>query len=197
MPSIPVFVDSPLATRLTNVFQQHHRLMDADVKRLLLIDDDVFEFPKLTYIRSQQESINLNKRKGPFVVISASGMCENGRVRHHLKHAVSDEKNTIVIIGFQARYTLGRQLVERQPTVKIFDRQLPLKARVEKLNGLSAHADIEDFRWWYQQMAASGGIGQAFLVHGEEKPAQSLAGVIHDFCNEDPIIPQLYETYEV
>ncbi len=197
LPEIPVFVDSPLSTRLTGVFQHHQSLLDEEARRLLLVDDDLFQFPKLTYIRSQRESVALNRRKGPFVVISASGMCENGRVVHHLKHAVADERNTIVIIGYQAGHTLGRRLVERQPYVRIFDREFPLKAKVEKLNGLSAHADAEDFRWWFQHLADHGGVGQAFLVHGETDAAQSLATVIRDFCDEDPVIPQLFESYDI
>jgi metallo-beta-lactamase family protein len=134
---------------------------------------------------------------GPFVVISASGMCENGRVRHHLKHAVADERNTIVIIGFQARHTLGRRLVERQPYVKIFDREYPLRAKVEILNGLSAHADAVDFKWWFECLAAAGGAGRAFLVHGEPEAARSLAALVRDCCGEEPVVPELYQQVEV
>jgi metallo-beta-lactamase family protein len=197
LPAIPVFVDSPLSVRLTDVFRRHHSLMDDDAQRLLNRDDDLFEFPELTYIRTQQESAALNYRKGPFVVISASGMCENGRIRHHLKHAVSDKRNTIVIIGFQAAHTLGRKIIERQPELHIFNRRLPLKAKVEVLSGLSGHADINDFKWWYEKMAEDGGIGQAFLVHGEPESATALAQTIRDYCDEDPIIPELYESFEV
>eukprot|EP00913_Durusdinium_trenchii_P022838 g21442.t1 len=189
LPKIPVFVDSPLSVRLTDVYRRHHDIMDAQARQILDRDDDLFEFPELTYIRSQQESAALNHRRGAFVVISASGMCENGRIRHHLKHAVSDARNTIVIIGFQAQYTLGRRIVERQPKLHIFNRQQTLRAKVETVNGLSAHADINDFKWWYEKMAADGGVGQAFLVHGEPDAANALAQTIRDFCDEDPIIP--------
>jgi metallo-beta-lactamase family protein len=197
LPDMPVFVDSPLSTRLTDVYRRHQHILDDEAQRILENDDDLFTFPGLTYVRSQQESIALNRRKGSFVVISASGMCENGRVRHHLKHAVPHEQNTIAIIGFQAQHTLGRKLVEGQPTVRIFDRDLPLKAKVCKLNGLSAHADVEDFKWWYEQLASETGIGQAFLVHGERDSAESLAAILRDNCDEDPVIPELYQTVEV
>ena len=197
LPKIPVFVDSPLSTQLTSVYRHHQHVMDAEAQHLLQRDDDLFDFPDLSYINSQQESIALNRRKGAFVVISASGMCENGRVRHHLKHAIGNERNTVVIIGFQAEHTLGRRLVERQPSVQIFDREYLLRAKVEVLNGLSAHADVEDFKWWYEHLASQTGVGQAFLVHGERKSAESLATIIRDYCDEDPIIPELHQSFEV
>jgi metallo-beta-lactamase family protein len=196
LPRVPVYVDSPLAGRITEAYQDHHELMDAAALRTMRQGGGLFDFPMLTTIESQRDSMQLNRREGPFVVISASGMCENGRVRHHLKHAVGDEKNTIVIIGFQAQNTLGRRLVERQPTLKILDRLLLLEARVEVLNGLSAHADANDFRWFFEHMSRDSHIGRAFLVHGEPNAAGALAGMLHDLCDEDPVIPQLYESYE-
>jgi metallo-beta-lactamase family protein len=197
LPRVPVFVDSPLANRMTEIYQHHHELLDAAALRLLQSDGQLFDFPMLNYTQSQQESVRLNWREGPFVVISASGMCESGRVRHHLKHAVEDERNTIVLIGFQAEHTLGRRIAERQPTLTIFDRPYQLRARVEKLDGLSAHADAEDFKWYFSQMSAESHIGRAFLVHGERTAAQSLAGVLHDLCDEDPVIPTANESFEV
>ena len=138
LPRMPIFVDSPLANRVTEVFSRYRELFDAAALRVLRHDRDLFDFPMLTCIESPQQSMELNRREGPFVVIAASGMCENGRVRHHLKHAVEDERNTIVLIGFQAAHTLGRRLAERRPTVKILDRVFTLRARVESLGGLSA-----------------------------------------------------------
>jgi len=197
LPPVPVFVDSPLSNRLTDVYRRHQHIMDDEAQRVLATDDDLFDFPGLEYVQSRQESIALNRQKGAFVVISASGMCENGRVRHHLKNAVGDKRNTIVIIGFQAQHTLGRRIVERQPKVRIFDQVLPLEAKVETLNGLSAHADVEDFKWWYEHLASQTGVGQAFLVHGETESAQALAATIRDYCDVDPVIPELYQTFEV
>ncbi len=197
MPEIPVYVDSPLSTRITSVYSRHQEVLNMNAQKLMSLDDDLFEFPYLTYIRSNRESASLNYRKGPFVVIAASGMCENGRVRHHLKHAVADDRNTVLIVGYQAQNTLGRKIVERQERVRIFDRDYPLRAQVEVVNGLSAHADVEDLKWWYEQMASQTGIGQAFLVHGERDSAEALASVLNDYCDEDVIIPDLYESYEV
>ena len=196
-PRMPVFVDSPLATRLTDLHREHPQHFDEAAKKTLATDDDLFSFDFLTYIRDRRESMDLNHRPGPFVVISASGMCENGRVRHHLKHAVSDSRNAVCLIGYQAPNTLGRRIEERRPFVNILGRQLPLECRVEKIEGLSAHADVEDLRWWIREMSMRGGIGHCFLVHGEPDAARALAGVIRDDCNEDPIVPEFGDSFEV
>jgi metallo-beta-lactamase family protein len=197
LPKLPIFVDSPLANRVTDVFRQHSELFDAAAARVLGQDRDLFHFPMLTYVQSPQQSMQLNRREGPFVVIAGSGMCENGRVRHHLKHTVEDERNTIALIGFQAEHTLGRSIAERQPRVRIFDRSLELRARVESLSGLSAHADAEDFKWFFSHMSADSHIGQAFIVHGEAPAARAMAQLLHDLCDEDPTIPRLYESLQV
>lgn len=194
---MPVFVDSPLATRLTDVYRDYQRELNDKVLEKLKDDDDVFDFPTLRFVQSRDESMALNRRKGAFVVIASSGMCEFGRVVHHLKHAVSHEENEICIIGYQASHTLGRRLVERQPTVRIFGREYKLRANVQKINGLSAHGDADDLAWWIGQLAKRGGADNVFLVHGEPDSAQALARLIKDDCNTDPVIPALYETIEI
>ncbi len=197
LPRVPVYLDSPLSHKLTSVYRAHQDIMDAHAQRMLRVDDDLFGFDMLHSIRSVQESAELNRLPGPFVVISASGMCENGRVRHHLKHTLPDEKNTIVLIGYQAQHTLGRKLSEGKTPVNIFDRLVPVNATIEILGGLSAHADAEDFKWWFESLASEGGIGQAFLVHGEPDSARALAELIRDCCDEDPIIPEFGQTFDV
>ncbi|MEW4528552.1 MBL fold metallo-hydrolase [Maioricimonas sp. JC845] len=197
LPRIPMYVDSPLATRLTKIFRRYDHTMDEDVQATLQNDDDAFGFQTLTYVRTQQESIELNRMPGSFVVISASGMCENGRVVHHLKHAVSDERNTILLMGYQAPHTLGHHIADRRPYVRIFDREFPLRARVEQVEGLSAHADVNDFKWWFEAMSADSHIGQAFLVHGERRSAEALREVLRDLTDEEPVIPERNESFEV
>lgn len=194
---VPVYIDSPLATRLTEIYRDHQEDMDEDVRETLKCDDDIFDFEGLTYIRSRDESIALNRAEGPFVVISASGMCENGRVVHHIKHAVGDARNAILIIGFQGRHTLGRQLVEQRDTVRIFGRPYARRCHVETINGLSAHGDAEDLRWWFRNLQRNGGAGRAFIVHGEEKSAEALAKLIEDCCDERPAIPQFGDSFEI
>ena len=197
LPDIPVFVDSPLSNRLTAVFRRHMNLFDEEFQKAIRPDYDPFSFPGLTYIATQQESMELNHRDGPFVVIAASGMCENGRVLHHLRHSVQNPKNAVVIIGYQAEGTLGRRIVERQPYLRIYDRDYKLHAKVEVLNGLSGHADANDFKWWYEGLASEKGVGQGFLVHGEPAASQALATVLKDYCDEDPILPALHQSFEV
>jgi len=197
LPEVPVFVDSPLSNRITAIFRRHTDLLNDDVQKTMQSDVDAFSFPGLTYVTTQPESMALNHRGGAFVVVAASGMCESGRVLHHLKHSVENPDNTVVIIGFQGEGTLGRRIVERQPYLRIFDRDYKLKAGVEILNGLSAHADANDFKWWYEHLASQTGVGQAFLVHGEPPAAQALATVVKDYCDEDPILPKLNESFEV
>ena len=197
LPHVPVFVDSPLSNRLTSIFRRHTDLFDDEVQQSLRSDHDPFSFPGLTYVASQEESMELNHRGGAFVVIAASGMCENGRVLHHLKHSVEDPKTTVVIIGFQAENTLGRRIVEKQPYLRIYDRDYKLRAGVEILNGLSGHADVNDFKWWYEHLASQTGVGQAFLVHGEPAASQALAGLLKDYCDEDPILPKLHQAFEL
>lgn len=195
LPRIPIFVDSPLATRLTKIFRRYDETLDDDVQETLKTDDDVFGFDTLTYVDSQRESMALNERKGACMIISASGMCEGGRVVHHLKHAVDHAENTICLMGYQAPHTLGWQIAQRQKYVRIFDREIALHAHVEQLSGLSAHADVEDFRWWFHESTRTGhSFGRACLVHGEPDSARALAEVLRDFCDEEPIIPQFRET---
>lgn len=197
LPSIPVFVDSPLSKSITAVYKHHADVMDADFQRVLKSDKDPFAFPGLKYVATQQESASLNHRKGPFVVIAASGMCEAGRVVHHLRHAIEDPDNIIVLIGFQAENTLGRKLQDRWRTVRIFDRLIELNAEVESLQGLSAHADSEDFKWWFDGLNADRGVGRAFIVHGEPDSAKALSEMLNEISDEPPTIPQFGESFEV
>lgn len=197
LPNVPVFVDSPLARRVTSVYRDHEQVMNADVQVLLRNDGDPFGFPGLTYVGRQHESMALNEHPGPLVIISASGMCESGRVVHHLKRAVSDIRNTIVMIGFQAAHTLGRRLIERQPSVRFLDQDYSLNANVEVLSGLSAHADALDFRWWFEAMHATSHIGQAFVVHGEQRAAEAQTQTLDSFCDEPPVIAQPGVVYEI
>jgi metallo-beta-lactamase family protein len=195
LPRVPIFVDSPLATKLTRIFQRYDNSLDEDVQTLRQTDDDVFGFETLTYIEQQRDSMALNDRRGTCVIISASGMCEGGRVVHHIKHTAGDERNTICLMGYQAPHTLGWQIARRQPSIRIFDRDTPLRAHVEQLGGLSAHADAEDFRWWFGECTKTGhSFGRACLVHGEPAGAKALAEMLRDFCDEEPLIPQYGES---
>src|SRR5437016_2606996 len=144
LPDLPIYVDSPMAVRATEVFRAHPECFDDQTLRLLQEHPDLFGEERIRYIDKVHESIALNSRPEPCIIISASGMCEGGRVLHHLKHNIEDSRSTILIAGYQAPDTLGRRLVERRPEVRILGRTWAVKAEVVVLNGLSSHADHGD-----------------------------------------------------
>ncbi|MCC5876130.1 MAG: MBL fold metallo-hydrolase [Candidatus Sumerlaeia bacterium] len=199
IPRIPIYVDSPLSTNVTAVFRQHPECFNRQTRELLQTDDDVFGFDTLTYIRSVEESIELNKRKGPFMVISASGMCEAGRILHHLRNAIGNPNNCILICGYQAEHTLGRRLVEKQKEVRIFGETHELKAEVKVLNGFSGHADKEELREYaFRVEERSGGrLRKIYLVHGEEEARKDLAEWINTHLKARAILPQRGESFDI
>ena len=175
IPHVPIYVDSPLATDTTAVFAAHPDLFDQGEEPIRRIKD-LFSFDLLRFTRAVEDSKALDGLTGPAVIIAASGMAESGRILHHLAHGADDPRNTILIVGFQAEHTLGRRIVERRPTLKIFGEAVPLRAHVEVLNGYSAHADRGELRAWLAQVAAgSPGLGEVALVHGEPGAQDALA----------------------
>ena len=173
IPEIPIFVDSPLTAEVTEIFQRHPECYDEELRQLLASDKDPFHFRRLRYIRSIGESKSLNRMPGSFLIISASGMCESGRILHHLIHGLPDPRNTILFVGFQAEGTLGRRITEGAKRVRILEGEYPVRARIDMLHNFSAHADRQDL---LNYVAACGkGIKGIFLVHGEPDQAQGLA----------------------
>lgn len=167
IPSIPVYVDSPLAIDTTTVFQMHPETFD-ESEDLVKHVPELFDFPLLRFTRDVEESKAINAAKGPMIIIAASGMMEAGRILHHLAHGASDPRNTILIVGFQAEHTLGRRIVERQSMIRIFGEEVPLRAQVEIINGYSAHADRTELTTWLDRVkATSPRLGPVWLVHGE------------------------------
>jgi metallo-beta-lactamase family protein len=193
IPTIPVFVDSPLAVKSTKVFRAHKEAWDAETNRYAHSGDDPFMFDRLRYIQDVQESKALNDLRGPFMVISASGMCEAGRILHHLKNSVEDPRNTILIPGFQAEHTLGRKIVEKQREVPIFGDPYRLRAEVVKLNELSGHADQGELLQWIRPAAE--GLKRIFLVHGEPAQQAELARAIETTYNLPVTIPERGESF--
>ena len=167
IPSIPIYVDSPLAIDTTTVFELHPETYDQSEDMVKTVKE-LFHFPLVHFTRDVEESKAINSAKGPMVVIAASGMMEAGRILHHLAAGAGDPRNTILIVGFQAEHTLGRRIVERQPMLKIFGDEVPLRAQVEVINGYSAHADRTELNAWIDRVrAASPEFGPVWLVHGE------------------------------
>ena len=172
LPAIPIFIDSPLAIDVTEVFRKHPECFDAETKAFLDRQGDVFSFTGVHLARSREESMALNDLTGPAMIISASGMAEGGRILHHLRNHVEDERNTIVIVGFMAQHTLGRRLVERRPQVKIWGVERELRAQVVVLDAFSAHADRDDLLAYAD--ACGTDPRRFFLVHGEPEAQAAL-----------------------
>ncbi len=178
---IPVFVDSPLSVNVTDVFRRHRECFDDETWKIINAshDNDPFGFDRLTYIKDVNQSMELNERKGPFIVISSQGMCEAGRVLHHLRNSVSDQKNMIIIVGYQAAHTLGKKIVMKEPTVNIFGEPHELRAEVVVLNSFSGHADrneLMDYNGKFDKKR----LKQSFLVHGDVDQSEKLAGGMTD-----------------
>ena len=174
LPRMPVFVDSPLATNATDIFRKHPDYFDDETHQFMQTGNHpALNFPGLTYTRSVDESKAINRMHEPMVIISASGMCEAGRILHHLAHTIEDPLNTICIVSWQAPNTLGRRLAERQPTARIYGEELKVRAEVATIGGLSAHGG-QDMLLQYAQAANHNGLKQIYLVHGEETPASIL-----------------------
>jgi metallo-beta-lactamase family protein len=176
IPQIEIYIDSPLTTSATEVYSRHPECFDEETRALMQRGDDPFGFDVVRYTRSVEESKALNDHPGPAVIISASGMCESGRILHHLAHTVEDPRHAILIIGFQAQHTLGRRLVEGAERVRIHGEELARRAEVIVLNALSAHADRSGLLRFADQLERA--PAQTFLVHGEEAQAMALAGAL-------------------
>lgn len=192
LPKLPIYVDSPLAVRATEVFRLHPECFDEETWDLMQKDDDLFGGHLVRYVRSVEESKALNFHKDPCLIISASGMCESGRILHHLKHNITDPRNTILIIGYQAPETLGRRLVEKRTEIKIHDTILPLNAEVVVMNGFSCHADRDDFAAFLGPLA--GQVGHTRLVHGEADQAAALMQLLRSKGFADVAYPERGET---
>src|SRR5947207_2544678 len=177
IPRIPIFVDSPLAVNVTDAFRKNAEYFDAETSLYLKDGNDPFGFKMLTYIREASESKKLNDLRGPFVVISASGMCEAGRILHHLRNNIEDARNTVLITGFQGENTLGRKLVDKWTEVNIFGEPMRLRAEISSLDELSGHADQRELIEWIKPMAPT--LRKVFLVHGEAQQSAALAGLLH------------------
>jgi metallo-beta-lactamase family protein len=193
LPGIPVFVDSPMATAVTRVFSMHPEVYSDEAQRLLRAGDAPLEFPGLSMITEVRDSIELNHLEGPAIIISPSGMCTAGRVKHHLKHNLSSPRNTVLFVGYQAVNTLGRLIQDGTSPVRIHGKWLEVRADIERIEGFSAHADLDELLAWYD---ALGGIGQqTFLVHGEEEAAESLATQLRIRGSETVVAPELDQEF--
>ncbi len=196
VPSVPVYVDSPLAVNATQIFKDHPECFDEETRRFVqAARHPALDFKMLTYVRSVEESKQLNERKEPMIIISASGMAETGRILHHIKNNIENPKNTICIVSWQAPDTLGRRLADREPEVRIFGETYKRKCEVATIGGLSGHAG-QDLLLKYA-IGVKQTVKQIFLVHGEEKQAMALKSLLKEQNMDHVHYPELHESAEL
>jgi metallo-beta-lactamase family protein len=184
---IPVYVDSPLSTKATEVHDRHAECYDEEMRDLILHREDPFTMRRVRFTASVEESKALNVMKGPVIVISSSGMCEAGRILHHLKCSVGDDRNIILIVGYQAEHTMGRRLVEHKPDIRIFGETYKLRAEVHSIQALSAHADRNEMLAYFKAMGPE--VKKAFVVHGEPEQQKPFAEALSKLGAQEVIIP--------
>ena len=207
VPRFPVYVDSPLATKITRVFAEHPEVYDQETHQAFLQQgENPFQFDQVNFVGSVEESMALNRDETPHIVVSASGMCEAGRILHHLRYKIHKAKNTILIVGYMAQHTLGRRILEqgeayeksgrkgKPPLLRFMNKEYPLKAQVVKLGGFSAHADKNEMRRFLQESNLK--VKRIALVHGEEDQTLAFADDLRN-AGFTVVVPRKGETLNV
>jgi len=183
--NLPVFVDSPLATNLTHIFREEIELYDNDIRENFRLGHNPFDPSQLKFTASVEDSKQLNFFIGPCIIVSSSGMCEAGRIRHHLKNNLEDSKNSIVVVGYMAENTLGRKIVDGAESVKIFNQMYDVNAEVVVLESFSAHADRDDLDAFVKGIS---GLKKIMLVHGEPNQSQAFAERIKTYSDAETVV---------
>lgn len=197
IPQIPIYVDSPMATNATSIFQVHPECYDESTHEAFLKHHkNPFGFNSLQFVTSVDESKSLNQKEGPMVIISADGMCEAGRILHHLANNISDSRNTILLVGYMAENTLGRRLRNRETEVKIMGDWFKVNASIEQINAFSAHADYEEMVEWLNSFDTSR-LKRIFMVHGEKKAQEFFYNYLKDNGYPNVDIVKYGETYNL
>lgn len=199
LPRIDVYVDSPLAINVTDVVRIHPECYDQEMLKTLAADEDndPLGFDRLHYYRSADDSKRLNTLDGPAVIISASGMCEGGRILHHLINHAVEESTTVLFVGFQAEHTLGRRLLEGVNPVRIYGREVRIRAKIEKIDGYSAHADRSELLDWARETRDRGNVKRLFLVHGEEEVSLAFAQTLGAEGHRSVEVPSRGQVFEL
>jgi metallo-beta-lactamase family protein len=194
LPVVPVFLDSPMALDATEVMVRHPECLDEQTLALLRSNESPFKFPGLHLMRSADESKRLNGRRG-CVILAGSGMCNAGRIKHHLVHNIDKPESTVLFVGYQAEGTLGREIVDRLPEVRILGKPYPVKARIAEISGLSAHADQRALLRWLDAFGTS--PRGLFLTHGEERVANTLAEIIRGRVKYPVDVPGYMQQFDL
>jgi metallo-beta-lactamase family protein len=192
IPDIPIFLDSPMAIDVTRIFRHFRDCLDEMTWQLITSNEPPLQFPGLKMARSAQDSKEINNVKRPHMVMATSGMCTAGRIKHHLRHNIGDARSTILFVGYQAHGTLGRQILDGNPLVRIHGRQWKVKAQVHRIDGFSGHADRSDLMRWISNLQNP--PEHVFLAHGEEAAARSFAELVAAELKWKVSVPAYRET---
>jgi metallo-beta-lactamase family protein len=187
IPKLPVFLDSPMASRITRVFKKHRELYDEEMTEFVRNNKSPFEFPGLKMAGTSDESKAINHIKGTVMIIAGSGMCTGGRIKHHLVNNITRPENTIMFVGYQAVGTLGRRIVNGEKEVRILGQQYPVNARIARINGFSAHADKEELLEWLSELKNT--PRKIFVVHGESESANEFGDYLREKTGWQVAVP--------
>lgn len=187
IPQLPVFLDSPMASRITKVFQNHRELYDEEMTEFMRRNKSPFEFPGLKMAGTSDESKAINHMRGTVMVIAGSGMCTGGRIKHHLVNNITRPENTVMFVGYQAVGTLGRRIVNGEEEVRILGQEYPVNARIARINGFSAHADKEELFEWLSELKNP--PRKLFIVHGESESANKFGDYIREKTGWEVVVP--------
>jgi len=196
LPEVPVYVDSPLAINATDIFKTHPECFDKEIMEYLMMDPDPFGWSKLIYVKKAEDSKKINDRKGPAIIISASGMITAGRILHHVRNNIEDPRNTILIVGFCAEGSIGAQLAKGAKTIKIFGEEHPVKAQVVRMHSFSAHGDQKEMLDYLENQDRDK-LKEIFLVHGEEDRQKLFKEALHSAGFKKVTIPKLKSSYDL
>ena len=191
---VKVYIDSPLSQKAPRIYASHREVYNEEARAMIAAGKDPLTCPNLAFVGTPEESMELDRTPGPMIIIAASGMCEGGRVLHHLKSCLGDEDNIILICGFQAENTLGRRVVEKKNPLKVLGEELELKAQVEVINALSAHADRRGLIDWISEIKDN--VRHAFAVHGEPEKVAAMAEILTEQGIKSVVAPMPGQTYK-
>jgi metallo-beta-lactamase family protein len=195
LPKFPIYIDSPMAVRSTEVYRKHRELFDEEALELARSGQLARELDHVTLIESAQESMALNEKPGPFMIIAGSGMCTAGRILHHLRHNLWRPETAMIFVGYQGEGSLGRRIVEGADEVKIFGETIAVKARIATINGFSGHAGQSELVQWFDSLAGSRPC--LVITHGEDKGRKALAQIIDERYHLRAVLPSERQTIEL
>lgn len=206
IPPVPIYIDSPLALHITDVYKKYPQYFNKEAVAEIDSGDDIFNFPGLHFTETSKESKEINNVPPPKVIIAGSGMSNGGRIVHHEALYLPDSKTTLLLVTYQAEGTLGRLIASGAKKVEILDREVKINARIEKISGYSAHADQQFLMDWLKNFrklgypeakSIDGCLKKVFVVQGEEKPSQTLAGLVRDELGIESVVPKIGEVVEI